>query len=169
MTERFEIIPGPARISRVEQECLRFARRRSLIAGATALVPPGLDVAVDLAIVRSMLEGINERFGLAHWQLERLAPERRAAAYRQLQAAGTMLIGRALSTQAVLALLRGTAARSGAKSASKLVPIAGQAVAAAAGYALAMYIARQHIRECTAIARVLGTAARETEAERENG
>lgn len=158
MNDSHDLIPGPATIAGIERECLRQARRRSLMAGATALIPPGLDIAVDVAIVQKMVAEISERFGLAQWQLERLSPQRQAVAYSQIQSVGAALLGKALTTQTVLAVLQRTGVAAGTRSVAKVVPIAGQVISAVAGYALAMYVARRHIAACAGIALALGTA-----------
>jgi hypothetical protein len=128
-------------------------------AGVATLPIPGLDWATDIGILVRLLPQINEAFGLSPAQIERLAPERRLVVYKAISAAGGMLIGRIVTRDLVLGLLKLVGVRLTAQQAAKYVPLAGQAVSAALTYTALRFVCEQHIRQCAEVARVLALPA----------
>ena len=69
------MIQGVVELDRVRRECRRLMTTRALAAAATSVVPiPGVDIAVDVGLLTSLLKQINERFGLSEAQVERMDP-----------------------------------------------------------------------------------------------
>ena len=121
-----------------------------------AAVPlPGVDWLTDVAILVELLPRINTAFGLSPEQIERLAPERRVVAYKAVSAGGGLLVGRLVTQDLVLRLLKVVGVRLSAQQAAKFVPVAGQAVSAALTYSALRYVCEQHIRQCLSVARQL--------------
>ncbi|MFM7533192.1 MAG: hypothetical protein ACKO5J_12075 [Rubrivivax sp.] len=139
-------------IEAIAQRCRRLVTRRSLLAAGVALVPvPGLDWLTDIGVLVKLLPEINEAFGLSPTQIERLAPQRRIVVYKTITASGGMLIGRVVTRQAVLTLLKLVGIRLTTQQAAKFVPLAGQAVSAALTFSALKFVCEQHIRQCIAV------------------
>ena len=150
-------IPGtPEAIQRVAERCKRLVTRRALMAAGVAMVPlPGLDWLTDIAVLMRLLPEINAAFGLSQAQVERLSPQRRVVVFKALSAAGGMVVGRVVTRELVLQLVKLVGMRLSVQQAAKFVPIAGQAVSAALTFSALKYVCHQHIAQCEAVARQL--------------
>lgn len=151
------LVPGSEReIEAVARHCRRLVNRRAMVAAGVAVLPvPGLDWLTDVGTLVKLIPEINEAFGLTPAQIERLSPERRLAVYRAVSAGGSLVIGKLISRDLVLRLLKLVGVRLTTQQASKFVPIAGQAISAALTYSALKYVAEQHIRQCMAVSREL--------------
>ncbi|HMO45909.1 MAG TPA: hypothetical protein PKB14_07735 [Rubrivivax sp.] len=149
----WEVVPcTPAQIEAVAKECRRLVSRRALVAAGVAVVPiPGVDWATNVGILVKVLPDINRKFGLSAEQVERLAPDRKLVVFKAITAGGTMLVGRVVTRELVMAMLRVVGVRLSAQQALKLVPIAGQGLSAVLTYGALRYVCEQHIRQCMAI------------------
>lgn len=155
----WEVVDGPlprADLSAVARRCRQLVRRRALLAAGVATVPvPGLDWVTDVGILVRVLPQINEAFGLSEAQIARLAPDRRLVVYKAISAAGGLLVGRLITQDLVLKLVKLVGVRLTTQQAAKYVPLAGQAVSAALTYSALVYVCEQHIRQCLDVARQL--------------
>ncbi|MEN9420218.1 MAG: hypothetical protein RI988_3839 [Pseudomonadota bacterium] len=116
------------------------------------MVPvPGLDWLTDVGVLVQLLPEISAEFGLSPAQIEALAPERRVVVYKAISAAGGMVVGRVVTQQVVLTLLKLVGVRLTAQQAAKFVPLAGQAVSAALTFSALKYVCELHIRQCLAV------------------
>ncbi|HEY9067613.1 MAG TPA: hypothetical protein VIO33_21700 [Burkholderiaceae bacterium] len=151
------VVPGTqAEIEAVARECRRLVSRRALVAAGVAVVPiPGVDWVTDVAVLVKLLPEINEAFGLTPEQVERLAPDRRVVVYKAISAGGGMVVGKLITRDLVMKLLRMVGVRLTTQQAAKYVPIAGQAVSAVLTYSSLRYVCEQHIEQCVAISRQL--------------
>jgi uncharacterized protein (DUF697 family) len=154
-------VPGtPTAIEAVARHCRRQVTKRALFAAGVAAVPvPGLDWLTDVAVLVKLLGEINAAFGLTPAQIERLAPDRRLVVYKAISAGGGLLVGRVVTQQLVLNVLKLVGVRLSAQQAAKYVPIAGQAVSAALTFSALKLVCEQHIRQCMAVAQQLSLAA----------
>jgi uncharacterized protein (DUF697 family) len=144
----------------VAARCRKMVRRRALVAAGVAAVPvPGLDWLTDVGILVDLLPRINREFGLSTEQIERLAPDRRLVVYKAISAGGGLLIGRVVTRELVMWMLRLVGVRLTTQQAAKFVPIAGQAVSAALTYSALSYVCEQHIRQCLEVNRLLALPA----------
>lgn len=151
------LIPAtPRDISRIASDCRKLVTRRALLSAGASVVPvPGIDIAVDVTVLVRMLEEINQRFGLTPEQIDRLAPERRLFAYKAAMAVGSALIGRIVTRELVITLLKTIGVRLTAKQAAKYVPFAGQAVAASLSFAALKSLGDRHVEDCVRVAQTL--------------
>jgi uncharacterized protein (DUF697 family) len=162
------VVPGSAReIEAVVRHCRRLVSRRALVAAGVAVVPlPGVDWVTDVAVLMQLIPEINQAFGLTPEQIERLAPDRRVVVYKAISAGGGLLIGKLVTRELVMRMLRVVGVRLTTQQAAKYVPVAGQIVSAALTYSSLRYVCEQHIQQCVAISRQLmlppTTAADET-------
>jgi uncharacterized protein (DUF697 family) len=143
-------------IETTARRCRRLVTKRALFAAGVAMVPlPGLDWLTDVGVLVKLLPEISTEFGLSHEQLERLAPDRRLVVFKAVSAGGGVLIGRIVTRDLILTMLRVVGVRLTTQQAAKFVPIAGQAVSAALTFSALKVVCEQHIRQCMAVARQL--------------
>ena len=157
----WELVPDSEdRIEAVARECRRLVTKRALLGAGVALVPvPGVDWVTDVGILMKLIPDINRAFGLTEEQIERLAPDRRLVVYKAISAGGSVLIGRLVTRELVMTMVRMVGVRLTAQQAAKVVPIAGQAISAALTFSALKYVCEQHIRQCMAVARSLALPA----------
>jgi len=151
------LIPATRRdIVQIASECRQLVTRRALISAGASVVPmPGVDVAVDITVLLKMIEQINQRFGLTLEQIERLAPQRRLFAYKAAMAVGSALIGRVVTRELVIKVLKTVGVKLSVKQAAKYVPFAGQAVAASLSFAALKALGDRHVEDCVRVAQTL--------------
>jgi len=149
------VVPStPQQIDAVARQCRRLVTQRALLAAGVAVLPvPGLDWLTDVGLLVKLLPQISEAFGLSQEQVQRLAPERRVVVYKALSAAGGLVVGRLVTRDVVLLLLKKMGVRLSTQQVAKYVPVAGQAVSAALTFSALKYVCEQHIRQCVAVAR----------------
>lgn len=147
-------------IEAIVRRCRRLVTQRALLAAGIATVPvPGLDWVTDVGILVRLLPNISEAFGLSPDQVERLSPERRLVVYKTISTGGAMVLGKVITRDVVLRLLKVVGVRLTTQQAAKYVPFAGQAVSAALTYTALRYVCEQHIRQCAEVARMLALPA----------
>lgn len=153
----WEVVEGPGTdLQAVAARCRKKVSRRAMLAAGVAMVPvPGLDWATDLTILMRLLPQISAEFGLTPEQVERLAPDRRIVVYKVISATGGVLVGKLITRDLVLSLVKMVGVRLTTQQAAKYVPLAGQAVSAALTYSALRYVCEQHIQQCLAVARQL--------------
>jgi len=149
----WQVVPSTSeQIEATARECRRLVSRRALFAAGVAVVPvPGLDWATNVGVLLKLLPDINRAFGLSAEQVERLAPDRRVVVFKAITAGGTMLVGRLVTRELVMTMLRAVGVRLSAQQAVKYVPIAGQGLSAVLTYGALRYVCEQHIKQCMAI------------------
>ena len=134
------------------QRSRRLLHRRALVAAAASTVPvPGLDWAVDAALLSRLLPQISAQFGLTPEQLDQLDPGKREQVQKAVTLVGSVLIGKLITKELVLRITRTVGLRLTTKQLAKYVPLAGQAVAATVGYATLRYLGEQHLRDCVLV------------------
>jgi uncharacterized protein (DUF697 family) len=150
--EAWTVVPDRDETQAIAQRCRRLVTKRALMAAGVAMIPvPGLDWVTDIGVLVKLLPEINEAFGLSEAQIERLAPDRRVVVYKALSAGGGMLVGRIVTRELVMQMLRLVGVRLTTQQAAKFVPIAGQAVSAALTFSALKYVCDQHIAQCVAV------------------
>ena len=151
------VVPGTeAEIDAAVRHCRRLVMRRALVAAGVAVVPiPGIDWVTDVAVLVNLLPEINRVFGLTPEQVERLAPDRRLVVYKAISAGSGLLVGRLVTRDLVMKLLRLVGVRLTTQQAAKYVPIAGSAVSALLTFSSLKYVCEQHIQQCVEISRRL--------------
>lgn len=149
---------NPALAERVRY-CRRLLNRRALVAAAASAVPvPGLDWAVDAALLSRLVPEINAQFGLTPEQLERLPDHKREQVQKAVGAIGSMLVGKFITRELVVRFAKVVGVRMTAKQAIRYVPIAGQAVSALVGYSAIRYLGEAHIKDCIRVFEAAGLA-----------
>ena len=151
------VVPDtPNEVEAVVRQCRRLVNKRALVAAGVAVVPiPGVDWITDVAVLLKLIPEINRAFGLTPDQIERLAPDRRLVVYKTISAGSGMLVGRLVTRELVIKLLKLVGVRLTTQQAAKYVPIAGQAVSALLTFSSLKFVCEQHIQQCVAVSRQL--------------
>lgn len=127
----------------------KLLKKRALLGAAVSTLPvPGLDWAMDAALLSRLLPRINEEFGLTPEQLDRLSPSKREQVQKAIAVVGSVVIGKFITRDVVMRLARTVGMRLTTKQAAKYIPLAGTVAAAALGYATLRYIGERHIQDC---------------------
>ena len=131
-------------------------RERVVFCAAASAVPlPGLDWAVDAALLSRLVPEINAQFGLTPAQLDKLPHHKREQVQKAVGAIGSMLVGKFITRDLVVRAAKAVGMRMTAKQAVRYVPLAGQAVSAALTFGALKFVCEQHIQQCLAVARQL--------------
>ena len=138
---------APTTIDEALEHLDRGAGDATILAGGQTLLPL---LALRMS-TPGIIVDINRKFGLSAEQVERLAPDRQLVVFKAITAGGTMLVGRIVTRELVMSLLRMVGVRLSAQQAAKYVPIAGQGLAAVLTYGALRYVCEQHIKQCMAI------------------
>jgi uncharacterized protein (DUF697 family) len=148
--------PGGVPAEELEQiraACLQMIRRRAMLSAAASFVPiPGAGLITDTAVLVSLIDDINKKFGLDTHSLEQLAPARTALAYQLMTRAGGMLAARLSTSRLLGMILQRAGMRLGIVEATRYAPLVGQAVSATIAYLILTGITRRHVDECAALA-----------------
>lgn len=132
----------------------KLLNKRAMVAAAASAVPvPGLDWAVDAAMLSRLIPEINKEFGLTPQQLDQLDPKKRDQVQKAVALVGSVLIGKLISRELVLKAATKIGMRLTTKQLAKYVPFAGQIVAATVGYAAIRYLGEEHMKDCIRVAR----------------
>lgn len=143
----------PALVAAVKRS-KRLLNHRALIAAAASAIPiPGIDWAVDAALLSRLLPAINAEFGLTPVQLDLLPPHKREQVQKAIAVVGSILIGKIITKDLVLAAAKHMGMRITVKQATKYVPIAGQAISAFLGFMAIRYLGEAHMKDCVSVAR----------------
>ncbi|WP_308494639.1 hypothetical protein [Duganella lactea] len=154
------LVPASERdIAAVRERCRQLVRRRAMVSAGMAAVPlPGLDIVADLRLFTLLIDDINQEFGLSEQQIERLQPKFRLIAYEAAIGVGGMLVGKLVTREVVMQVLRKTGFKTVARQAGKLVPLAGQLASAGIGFYAFRQIGYQHVDACASVAQELLSA-----------
>jgi uncharacterized protein (DUF697 family) len=149
------MLPKDARkLEQVRAECRKMVLGRAATSAGVSVIPlPGLDIAADVGLLMKLLPAINRKFGLSPEQIADLDPERKALVYMLIKKGGRSLVGRAITKELVIAVLKRVGVQMTAKQAAKYVPIAGQVASAFLGFGAMMYIGASHVDECYRVAK----------------
>ena len=132
----------------------KLLNKRAMVAAAASAMPvPGLDWAVDAAMLSRLIPEINKEFGLTPQQLDQLEPNKREQVQKAVTMVGSVLIGKLISQDLVIKAATKIGVRLTSKQLAKFVPFAGQIVSAAVGYAAIRYLGEEHMKDCIRVAR----------------
>ncbi len=140
-------------IEAARKECEKMLTKRALASAAAGLVPIiGPDITADMALLLDLLPKINKRFGFAPDQINSLDEKTKVVLFQLAKASGKAIVGRYVTKELVMVLLKRIGLRLTAKQAAKFVPFLGAAISGAISYAGMKYLGRVHIKECVALA-----------------
>ncbi len=144
---------GHPALTAAVQRSRQLLHRRALVAAAAGAVPvPGLDWAVDAALLSRLIPRINAEFGLMPDQLDRLTPHERERVQKAIAMVGSVLIGKLITRDLVLRAAQLVGMRLTARQAARFVPVAGQVASAVIGYTAIRYLGEEHLKDCVRVA-----------------
>jgi len=150
-----ELLALPRNTTELDEAIKRskaIVTRRAAVASAASLVPiPGLDIAVDIAAIMKLIPEINREFGLTPAQIAQLSPGRQLLVYKSIVAIGSVMIGKLITKDIAIEILKTVGMRITARQVGKYVPLAGQALSVALGFAAMKYVGHQHIKDCRCV------------------
>ena len=157
MPSALQLAAGDAALVAAVLRSRKLLHRRALVAAAASAVPvPGLDWAVDAALLTNIIPEINTQFGLTPAQINRLDPGKREQVQKAVALVGSMLVGKLITKDLVLKAAKTIGLRLTTQQAVKYVPLAGQAISAMIGYAAIRHLGEQHLRDCVRVAHKVG-------------
>jgi uncharacterized protein (DUF697 family) len=159
MASALDLAQGDLGVVDAVKRSRRLLNRRALVAAAASTVPiPGLDWAVDAALLSRVVPAINAEFGLTPEQLDRLPEHHREQVQKALAMVGSVVVGKLITQDLILRMAQAMGRRLTARQAAKYVPIAGQAISALMGYTALRYLGEEHIKDCVRVVREAGLA-----------
>jgi uncharacterized protein (DUF697 family) len=162
-TEVIRLPRSHAELDAVVERCRRMVRKRAMASAGAVLVPlPGADIAADVALLTELIPAINAEFGLTPDQIESLNPRMKALVAKAIVAFGGAMVGRVITRELITRALLKVGVRVTAKTATRLVPIAGQAFAAGLSFAAMRTVGHAHIRDCQRVIEAILAARGET-------
>ncbi|TPG12994.1 hypothetical protein [Sphingomonas oligophenolica] len=140
----------------VRRDCRKLVTKRSLMAAGAAVIPiPGADVVADIGLLATLLPLISTKFELDHDQVDKLDPTTVQQVFVVAASLGNNVIGRMVTRQMVVRLLKRFGVRLATASAAKYVPVLGSAVAATIGFGAMKLAGNAHIDDCYKTARAV--------------
>ncbi|MEO8015676.1 hypothetical protein [Polaromonas sp.] len=131
----------------------KLLHKRAMFAAVASAVPvPGLDWAVDAALLSKLIPAINKEFGLAPEQIDQLDPGKREQVQKAVAMVGSVLVGKFISRDLIIKASTKIGTRMATKQLAKYIPLAGQLVAASVGYAAIRYFGEEHMKDCIRVA-----------------
>ena len=153
-TNALDLAADDAALQAAVKRSRKLLNKRALIAAVASAAPvPGLDWAVDAALLSRLIPQINREFGLAPEQIDQLDPGKREQVQKAVAMVGSVLIGSFITRDLILKVVTKIGARLATKEVAKYIPLAGQLVAAGIGYAAIRYFGEEHMTDCIRVAR----------------
>jgi len=149
-------------LEKIKKECRRMSNKRSLLSSAASAVPvPLADIATDVVLLKQIIPAVSEKFGLSKQQIDDYNPQIAIFIYDIAKRLGTNLIGRYITKELIMQVLKKAGVRLTARQAARYVPVVGQAVSAGISYTAMRMIINAHIGQCYKIAKVIIETDRE--------
>ena len=157
MDVNWTLIPGNEKqIDDTRERCRRLVRRRAAISAGVSAVPiPGVDIVSDLSLFKKLVDDVNQAFGLTPEQIDRLQPGHKLMAYKVAVGVGGVMVGKLVTSQLLAIVFKRMGMKIAAKTAAKLVPIAGSVAAAAIGFTMFRKLGYEHVEACARVANEL--------------
>jgi len=137
------------------QQADKVIQNKALMSSAASVVPiPGVDVGVDLKLMKDIIEDINNIYGLSHKQVNNMAADMKQQVMFTAAKKGSDFIGRNITTKLLTVVLKAFAKREAAKQV-RWIPVVGQGVAAGISYKLMKKLGEDHAKKCDQVVRSL--------------
>ena len=140
-------------LEKIKRDCLRMSRRRAFLSAAASIVPvPFTDIATDVVLLKQIIPKISDKFGVSKDQIDEYNPQAAIFIYDAAKRLGAKMIGKHVTKQLIIQVLRKAGARFTTKQAAKYVPVIGQAISAGISFTAMRFIIHSHIDECYKVA-----------------
>jgi uncharacterized protein (DUF697 family) len=141
-------------LEEIKRECKKMVTRRAAASGGAAIVPvPGTDFFADVSMLLQLLPAINQKFGLSEGQLSGLDSRTKAYVFGYITAIGSRTIGKIITKELILQLLKKVGIRMVSKQVIKYVPLIGQGMAAVLSFMAMRKVGNDHIHDCYEVAK----------------
>lgn len=156
------MLPGTIEgLEKIKKECKRMSNKRSLLSAAASVVPvPFTDIATDVVLLKQIIPKISEKFGLSKEQIDEYNPQIAILIYDIARRLGTNMIGKYITKELIIQILKKVGVRLSTKQAARYVPLIGQAVSAGISYTAMRMLIHSHIKECFKVVRAVIEADR---------
>lgn len=143
-------------LEQIKQECLSLVNKKSSMSAVAAVVPiPALDVGADVFLLMQMIDEINRKFGLSEGQLSKLDARLKEKIFVVVSSLGNQFIGKVITKQLIISLLKKIGVRITAKQAAKYVPIIGTIFSGTVSFTAMRYLGKSHIEDCYKVVKKL--------------
>ncbi|MCX5817132.1 MAG: hypothetical protein NTX75_13000 [Proteobacteria bacterium] len=133
-----------------------MSNKRALLSAAASVVPvPFTDIATDVVLLKQIIPRISEKFGLSKEQIDEYNPQLAIFIYDVAKRLGTNMIGKYITKELIVQILKKMGVRLTTKQVMKYVPVLGQAISAGISFTAMRFIIRSHINECYKVARTV--------------
>lgn len=140
----------------IRDECKSMVTKRAGASSLASMIPiPGTDVAADIGMLIELLPSINRKFGLSKEQLDHMDEKTRIIAMEIAKKLGNVLIGKIVTKELIMVVLKKVGTRFVTKQVLKYIPIFGQLASASISFAAMKYLGNCHVDECYEVARQL--------------
>jgi uncharacterized protein (DUF697 family) len=140
----------------IKKECLRMSNKRALLSAVASVVPvPFTDIATDVVLLKQIIPRISEKFGLSKQQIDEYNPQLTIFVYDVSKRLGTNMIGKYVTKELIVQVLKKMGVRLTTKQVLKYVPVMGQVISAGISFTAMKYIIRSHINECYKVVRTV--------------
>jgi uncharacterized protein (DUF697 family) len=141
-------------LDRLRDECKSMVTTRAGLSAGAAVIPvPGADIGADVALLLEMIPAINRKFGLSPEQIDGLDPQIKKLVLVAITSIGSELVGKLVTKQLILQVLKKIGIRIATKSVVKYIPFAGQAVAATISFGAMKLVGNSHVDDCYEVAK----------------
>lgn len=141
-------------LNRIRNSCKSIVNERATISAVLAIVPvPGVDVSADVIIMTEILPKINRKFGLSPEQIEELDPEIKAKLIVIITSIGSQLIGKVITKEAIMILLKKIGAKVTTKQLTKYIPFIGPVISSTVSFFAMKHLGNSHIDDCYEVCR----------------
>jgi len=141
-------------LRRIRDECKSMVTKRASVSGAAAAIPlPGVDIGSDVALLLEMIPAISRRFGLSQEQIETQDPQIKGLILVAITSVGSEMVGKTITKQLIIQLLKQVGVRLTAKQAAKSLPIIGSVISAAISFTAMKYLGNNHVDDCYFVAK----------------
>lgn len=138
----------------LRDECKSMVTTRAGMSAGAAVVPlPGVDIGTDVAILLEMIPMINRKFGLTPEEIDVLDPQVKKVILVAISSIGSELVGRFVTKQLVMAVLKKIGIRVATKSVVKYIPILGSALSASISFGAMKMVGNSHVDDCYEVAK----------------
>jgi uncharacterized protein (DUF697 family) len=141
-------------LSRIRDECKSMVTKRASVSGAAAVIPlPGVDIGSDVALLLEMIPTISRRFGLSQEQIEAQDPHIKGLILVAITSVGSEMVGKAITKQLIMQLLKQVGVRVATKQVAKWIPIVGSVISAGISFTAMKYLGNSHVDDCYFVAK----------------
>lgn len=135
-------------------ECRSMVTKRAGLSAGAAVIPiPGIDIGADVSLLVEMIPTINRKFGLTPEQIDQLDPQFKKIMLVAIATMGSELIGKLVTRELIMQVLKKIGIRVATKSFAKFIPILGQALAASLSFGAMKMVGNAHVDDCYEVAK----------------